>query len=69
MTIGSWARRVDLGPPLRPVTLWHLIESEVSDRLVMRCGREMHHKRDLPFEFSPAVPAGRCWYCDRREPQ
>lgn len=31
--IGWWAQR--------PGKLWHLVESEVTDRLVMRCGRQM----------------------------
>lgn len=43
------------------------MESEVADRLVMRCGRELHAKRDLPFEFSPAKPERVCFYCGLAE--
>lgn len=60
--IGLWARRVRL--PDRGVTLWHLIESEIADRFVMRCGREMRAKRDLPFEFAAVSAIGRrCYQC------
>lgn len=52
--IGSWARRIRLGSEVVPTTLYHLIESEVADRLVMRCGRELTYRRERPWEFSEA---------------
>lgn len=30
----------------KAVSLAHLVESEIADRLVMRCGREMHRRND-----------------------
>lgn len=37
--IGAWAARF-LGD--RQVTTWHKVESEIDDRVVTRCGRQMH---------------------------
>lgn len=39
--IGSWTARF-AGD--RQVTLWHQVESQVADRLVTHCGRELHSK-------------------------
>ena len=43
---------------------WHLVESEVSDRLVMRCGRQMakvNPHGPLSFEVQPSGEA--CEQC------
>jgi hypothetical protein len=66
--IGSWARRTSL-EPLRPLGLWHLVESQIGSRLVMHCGRQLQHKRDLPFEFTTDRPLRVCWYCGFAAPE
>ena len=46
---------------------WHLVESEVTDRLVMRCGRQMplvNASGILIFERDPA--GERCHFCSQR---
>jgi hypothetical protein len=56
--IGWWARRHGR---------WHLVESEVTDRLVMRCGRQMKLETPygyLVFELEPAD--GHCKQCGER---
>jgi len=43
---------------------WHFVESEVADRLIMRCGRQMRLETKggiLSFEVSPA--GERCEQC------
>jgi hypothetical protein len=60
--VGRWFRRLRLSDSV-PQTLAHLAESEVADRLVTRCGREMHHRRDEPFEFVDAQPGDACYWC------
>lgn len=50
--IGWWATRVR-----RKGGKWHLVESEVTDRLVMKCGRQMRLENDdgvLIFQLEPA---------------
>lgn len=37
--IGQWCARFDGD---RQLTLWHKVESEIADRMVTKCGREMH---------------------------
>ena len=49
---------------VRPRGRWHLVESEVTDRLVMRCGRQMSLETKggvLSFEVSPS--GERCEQC------
>jgi hypothetical protein len=46
---------------------WHLVESEVTDRLVMRCGRQMKMQASagaLSFQVSP--DGERCEQCTGR---
>lgn len=54
--IGAWVRRLHFGVELRPSTLWHLVESEIGDRLVTHCGRQLRHDRDRPFEYAHVAP-------------
>jgi hypothetical protein len=59
--IGWWGFR-------EGTTRWHLVESEVTDRLVMRCGRQMRMELDgtpLVFEAAPNGPA--CIFCTTRQ--
>jgi hypothetical protein len=49
---------------IRPGGLWHLVQSEVTDRLVMRCGRQMRMQNKggaLSFAVSPE--GERCEQC------
>jgi hypothetical protein len=66
--IGQWARRTKLAP-LRPISLWHLVESQISDRLVMHCGRQLRTKRDRPFEFVTDRPERVCYFCGLGAPE
>jgi hypothetical protein len=66
--IGQWARRVEL-PSGRAVTLPHFVESTIRDRLVMHCGRQLQHKRDLPFEFTVDRPERVCYFCGLGAPE
>lgn len=59
--IGWWGFR-------RHTTRWHFIESEVTDRLVMRCGRQMKLELDgqpIVIEAAPAGPV--CVFCATRK--
>jgi hypothetical protein len=52
--IGWWARRI--GP-------WHLVQSEITDRLVMKCGRQMKlamAKGRLEFLLEPGEKCKQC---------
>lgn len=49
---------------IRPGGVWHFVESEVTDRLVMRCGRQMRMETPggaLAFQVSP--DGERCEQC------
>lgn len=70
--IGTWIARFVYGAhATRRVTLWHMIESEIEDRKVTRCGRELGDRDPDSALFSPerlgltAQPpeAQRCRYC------
>jgi hypothetical protein len=39
--IGSWTARFS---GERQVTFWHYVESQIEDRLVTYCGRQLHRK-------------------------
>lgn len=52
---------------LRSRGKWHLVESEVTDRLVMRCGRQMPmilNTEALSFQLEPN--GERCEQCQGR---
>jgi hypothetical protein len=58
--IGWWA--------VRPGTKWHLVESEVDERLMMRCGRQMRMQTSggaLSFQVTPT--GERCEQCSGRQ--
>jgi hypothetical protein len=61
---GQWvARFVQPGNPGdRPVTKAHLVESEIEDRAVTACGRQMHRERKRGVLF-PAPDAETCSQC------
>jgi hypothetical protein len=46
-----------------------LVESTIADRLVMHCGRQLQHKRDLPFEFTTDRPERVCYFCGLAAPE
>lgn len=55
--IGMWAFRLR-------TTRWHLIESEIGDRFVMRCGRQMQHTNSFGQLIVDAAPLGvPCLFC------
>lgn len=71
MPIGHWVHRARL-TDLRPETRAHLVESEISDRLVMRCGRELRAPTGTTFAFeSPDAPSGvgHCRQCGANRQQ
>jgi len=56
--IGWWAKR--------RYGVWHLVESEIADRIVTRCGRQMAHTNTdgpLLFEYDPMTDQVRCQLC------
>lgn len=67
--IGLWiARFTDKGDETRQLTQWHLVESEIADRKVTHCGRQMG---DLPgTALAPVVaPPSLDVTCKRCNPQ
>ena len=58
--VGRWFRRVS---PSSVLTRWHLAESEIADRVITRCGREMHYHRDRHFEYVDQRPTDACYWC------
>lgn len=62
--IGLYLVRV--GPSGRSVSLAHLVESEVADRVVCRCGRQMH-RRTRDGALRTASGSDRtCFWCAAR---
>lgn len=58
--IGWWASR--------PRRVWHLVESEVTDRLVMRCGRQMRLEASTgALSFESEAGGERCEQCTGRQ--
>ncbi len=58
--IGWWAFR-------HGIESWHLVESEITDRLVMRCGRQMKLETAAGPLIVEAAPTGRtCFFCATR---
>ena len=56
-TIGLWVARFK---GERQITLWHLIESEIEDRVVTNCGRQMTRRSQrgmLLVESAPGYDA------------
>ena len=53
------------------LTRWHYVESEIENRAVTRCGRELATNPKTSLITSAVVPgalpnvADRCLYCDR----
>lgn len=64
--IGRFARRLRLpvdASEVVPETMYHLVDSEVADRLVTRCGRSLRAPAGTIFEFADNEPDGTCAYC------
>lgn len=60
--IGWWANRKG--------QRWHLVESEITDRLVMHCGRQMTLSNADGRLVVDQAPQGRtCLYCATRSHQ
>lgn len=54
--IGRWTRRITRPAIGYGVTLWHYVDSEIEDRSVTRCGRQMKQVTaggSLEFRNSP----------------
>lgn len=65
--IGSWVARA-IGPDsaLRYVTKFHLVESQIADRQITRCGRQLHPRDGYALVWDEyPQPGSRCLYCDR----
>lgn len=57
--VGWWTRR--------PGRVWHLVESEITDRTVTRCGRQMRFETSAgALAFSQYPPGERCEQCTGR---
>ena len=67
--IGLWiARFADQGHGKR-LTLWHLVESEIADRKVTRCGRQMATTEGTVLAPLVAPPSSTqaCFWCQRQK--
>jgi hypothetical protein len=61
--IGQWAARF-IGELQR--TRWHLVESEIAERLVTHCGRQMPQRNGNGYLLTDAAPSsGKCERCAR----
>ncbi len=70
--IGSWiARFAHRESGSYRLTRWHYVESEIEDRAVTKCGRQLARNDTTSLITSAVVPgalpnvADRCRYCDR----
>lgn len=63
--IGLWVGRFAGDKRL---TLWHLVESEIADRKVVRCGRQLREREGtvLAPVISPLTEGEACYACRRR---
>lgn len=67
--IGAWVARFRPDSTSRR-TRWHLVESEVAERVVTRCGREMNLRQrggelrpQSAVADAPVLGDDRCHYC------
>jgi hypothetical protein len=61
--IGLWiARFADSGHGNR-VTKWHLVQSEIMDRKVTKCGRQMGDIEDTVLAPLISQPTPACYWC------
>lgn len=47
----------------RALTMAHLVESEIADRKVTRCGRQLGPKEGTTIEVVEPTLHSRCWQC------
>ena len=62
--IGLWMSRLRGD---RRLTLWHLVESTIEDRMVMRCGRQLGHIEGTVLAplMAPPTSTEACYWCKR----
>lgn len=53
-TIGFWVARYRNDTRL---TLFHLVESEIADRKITRCGRQLHHQDGTSLNVIAGPPS------------
>jgi len=60
--IGLWMCRLKAD---RRWTKWHLVESQIADRMVMRCGRQMGHIEGTVLAplMAPPTDSEACYFC------
>lgn len=67
--IGHWAQRIYEGSNYQN-SRGHLVESEIADRIVTRCGKQMvwmtNAKTPNHLKFTVDRPVGYCVVCVRR---
>lgn len=63
--IGLWVARFGDEGHGKRLTLWHLVESEIADRKVTRCGRQLPTKEGtvLAPVQSPPTSTQACFWC------
>lgn len=67
--LGLWiARFADYGHGRR-LTLWHLVESEIADRKVTRCGKQMAAREGTVLAPLVAPPTAdvTCFWCAKHK--
>lgn len=57
--IGLWIARFTDLPLSRPLTKWHLVESEIEERKVTKCGRQMGERKGTLLAPLMAAPTAR----------
>ena len=61
--IGIWAARFD---GERQVTKWHLIDSDIAEDVLTRCGRRIAQRSKRGVLLIDANPTDRCRQCSPR---
>jgi hypothetical protein len=65
--IGQWVSRWSADGDAVRRTRWHLVESEIDDRKVVRCGRQMGFIASTELAWTDAPQhSERCYYCRRK---
>jgi hypothetical protein len=59
-SIGWWTARF---ADTRQLTLWHLVQSEIEDRLITKCGRQMHKRTERGHLLTATLPETACLRC------
>jgi hypothetical protein len=61
--IGQWVARVGEAPIHRYLTLWHYVESVVSEEPITNCGRRLRQFDETSFRYM-TEPDG-AWLCNQ----